>query len=289
MVQKGICGINHKMISIVIPTYNNLDYLKLCLKSLKKNSSFNHEIIIHINEGSDGTLDYIKNNNYKHTSSDNNIGLCSSINKAAKLVSNQYILYSHDDMYFCPNWDKVLLDEVKSLNHDDFYLSGTMIEPNSGHIVCDFGIDLDTFKEDELLSKYKNINFYDHQGTHFAPHLVSKKMWDKVGGFSEEFNPGIGSDPDFNMKLWREGVRIFKGLNDFKVYHFGSLTTRKKKNFIQNRGDKTFLKKWGFSTKFFKKYYLKSKTKYQGPLNEPKKTFNYFLDLLICKIRLFLT
>ena len=190
-------------------------------------------------------------------------------------------------MYFCPNWDKVLLDEVKNLNHDNFYLSGTMIEHNSGHIVCDFGIDLATFKEDELLSKYKNINFYDHQGTHFAPHLVSKKMWDKVGGFSEEFNPGIGSDPDFNMKLWKEGVRIFKGLNDFKVYHFGSLTTRKKKNFIQNKGDKTFLKKWGFSTKFFKKHYLKSKSKYEGPLNEPKKTFNYFFDLLICKIRLF--
>ena len=289
MPQKNIYGINHKMISIVIPTFNNLNYLKLCLKSLKKNSSFNHEIIIHVNDGSDGTLDFVKTNNYKHTISDDNIGLCSSINKAAKLVSNQFILYSHDDMYFCPDWDRVLLDEVKSLNHDDFYLSGTMIEPNSGHIVSDFGTDLDTFKEDELLFKYKSINFYDHQGTHFAPHLVSKKMWDKIGGFSEEFNPGIGSDPDFNMKLWKEGVRIFKGLNDFKVYHFGSLTTRKKKNFIQNRGDKTFLKKWGFSTKFFKKYYLKSKTKYEGPLNEPKKTFNYFLDLLICKIRLFLT
>ena len=277
------------MISIVIPTYNNLDYLKLCLKSLKRNSSYKHEIIIHVNDGSDGTLNFVKTNNYKYTISDVNIGLCSSINKAAKLVSTQYILYSHDDMYFCPNWDKVLLDEIKNLNHDNFYLSGTMIEPKSGHIVYDFGIDLDTFKEDELLSNYKDINFYDHQGTHFAPHLVSKKMWDKVGGFSEEFNPGIGSDPDFNMKLWKEGVRIFKGLNDFKVYHFGSLTTRKKKNFIQNKGDKTFLKKWGFSTKFFKKYYLKSKTKYEGPLNEPKKTFNYFLDLLICKIRLFLT
>ena len=285
MAQKSICGINHKMISIIIPTYNNLDYLKLCLKSLKKNSSFNHEIIIHINDGSDGTLDFIKTNNYKYTNSDDNIGLCSSINKAAKLVSNQYILYSHDDMYFCPNWDKVLLDEVKSLNHDNFYLSGTMIEPDSGHIVCDFGIDLDTFKEDELLSKYKNINFYDHQGTHFAPHLVSKKMWDKVGGFSEEFNPGIGSDPDFNMKLWKEGVRIFKGLNDFKVYHFGSLTTRKKKNLIQNRGDKTFLKKWGITTKFFKKHYLKSKTKYDGPLKEPNITLGYIFGFLSCKIQ----
>ena len=286
---KNTYGTNHKMISIVIPTYNNLDYLKLCLKSLIKNSSFNHEIIIHINDGSDGTTDFIKANNYKHTSSDDNIGLCTSINKATKLVSKQYILYSHDDMYFCPNWDKVLLDEVKSLNHDDFYLSGTMIEPNSGHIACDFGVDLDTFKEEELLSKYKNINFYDHQGTHFAPHLVSKKMWDKVGGFSEEFNPGIGSDPDFNMKLWKEGVRIYKGLNDFKVYHFGSLTTRKKKNLIQNRGDKTFLMKWGISTKFFKKYYLKSKTKYNGPLKEPNITIGYILGLLSCKIQSFFT
>ena len=277
------------MISIIIPTYNNIDYLKLCLKSLKKNSLYTHEIIIHINDGSDGTLDFVKTNNLKHTISEKNIGLCSSINKAAKLVSRQYILYSHDDMYFCPDWDKILLNEVKSLDHDNFYLSGTMIEANSGHIVYNFGTDINSFKEEELLSKYKHINYYDHQGTHFAPHLVSKKMWNKVGGFSEEFNPGIASDPDFNMKLWKEGVRIFKGLNDFKVYHFGSLTSRKKKNLIQNRGDKTFLKKWGFSTKFFKKYYLKSKTKYEGPLSEPKKTFNYFLDLLICKIRLFLT
>ncbi len=273
------------MFSIIIPTFNNIDYLKLCIKSLNNNSSFNHEIIVHVNDGSDGTLEYVKKNNIKYTYSVNNVGLCTAINSAAKLSTLKYILYAHDDMYFCPNWDKVLLDEVKSLNHDEFYLSGTMIEPNSGHIVCDFGTDLDTFKEDELLSKYKSINFYDHQGTHFAPHLVSKKMWDKVGGFSEEFNPGIGSDPDFNMKLWREGVRIFKGLNDFKVYHFGSLTTRKKKNFIQNRGDKTFLKKWGISTKFFKKYYLKSKTKYNGPLNEPNVTIGYILGFLSCKIQ----
>ena len=273
------------MISIVIPTYNNLDYLKLCLKSLKQNSIYDHEIILHINDGSDGTLNFIKNQSYVFTKSDKNIGLCSAINKAAKLVSNKYILYSHDDMYFCPNWDKVLIDEVKSLEDDNFYLSGTMIEPYSGHIIYNFGIDITNFKEEELLKKYKDINYYDHQGTHYAPHLVSKRMWDKVGGFSEEFNPGIASDPDFNMKLWKEGVRIFKGLNDFKVYHFGSLTTRKKKFFHQNRGDKTFLKKWGITTKFFKKYYLKSKTKYDGPLSNPKVTISYVLGLIKCKIK----
>mgnify|MGYP001472717663 FL=1 len=277
------------MISIIIPTYNNFDYLKLCIKSLNNNSKHRHELIFHINDGSDGTIEFIKNNGYKYTYSETNIGLCSSINKAAQLASFDYILYSHDDMYFCPDWDDVLINEIKSINHEKFYLSGTMIEANSGHIVCNFGDTINNFKEKELLSKYNDINFYDHQGTHFAPHLVSKKMWDKVGGFSEEFNPGIGSDPDFNMKLWKEGVRIFKGLNDFKVYHFGSLTTRKKKNLIQNRGDKTFLKKWGITTKFFKKHYLKSKTKYNGPLNEPNVTIGYILGLLSCKIQSFFT
>ncbi len=273
------------MFSIGIPTYNNLDYLKLCISSLKKNSSFNHEILIHVNDGVDGTLDFVKKNNFKFTYSKKNIGLCSSINKIFKLATKKYLLYSHDDMYFLPAWDHFLKNELDTMSNNKFYLSGTMIEPNSGHITLNCGEDINNFDETKLLTNYKSHNFYDHQGSHFAPHLIEKAMWEKIGGMSEEFNPGIASDPDFNMKLWKEGVRIFKGLNNFKVYHFGSLTTRKKNNFIQNRGDKTFLKKWGISTKFFKKYYLKSKTKYNGPLNEPNVTIGYILGLLSCKIQ----
>ena len=52
------------MFSIIIPTFNNLKYLKLCIKSIKKNSQFNHEIIIHINEGIDGTLEYLKDKEF---------------------------------------------------------------------------------------------------------------------------------------------------------------------------------------------------------------------------------
>ena len=38
------------MFSIIIPTFNNLDYLKQCIKSIKKNSAYNHEIIPHVND-----------------------------------------------------------------------------------------------------------------------------------------------------------------------------------------------------------------------------------------------
>tara|TARA_Y100000741_G_scaffold168811_1_gene127847 strand:- start:58 stop:894 length:837 start_codon:yes stop_codon:yes gene_type:complete len=273
------------MFSIIIPTFNNLNYLKICIDSINKNSKFNHEIILHINDGSDGSLKYVRQSNLKHTHSTKNIGLCTAVNNAAKLSSTQYILYAHDDMYFCPEWDEHLINEVNMIGHNNFYLSGTMIEPNSGHIIFNCGENIETFNEKKLLSNYKNLSYYNHQGTHFAPHLVSKIIWNKVGGFSEEFNPGIASDPDFNMKLWIKGVRIFKGLSNFKVYHFGSVTTRKKDGFKQNRGDRTFLKKWGITTKFFKKYYLQSKTKYMGPLNEPKITFIYLFELFLCKIR----
>ena len=50
---------------------------------------------------------------------------------------------------------------------------------------------------------------------------------------------------------------------------------------------KFFLLKWGFSIKFFKKYYLESNTIFIGKLNGPKKNLFYFFDLLICKIMYF--
>ena len=64
------------MISIIIPTFNNLDYLKLAIESIKKNSKLPNEIILHINEGTDGTLDFVKKNNYKFSYSEVNDGIC---------------------------------------------------------------------------------------------------------------------------------------------------------------------------------------------------------------------
>ena len=280
------------MITIVIPTFNNLDYLKLCLNSLKKNSKYNHDIKLHINDGSDGTLDFAIKNKINFTHTKENVGLCSALNQVCSTINNNYILYAHDDMYFCPNWDVDLMKEIKTIKHDNFFLSGTLIEAYTGHIKFNCGSKLNDFDEKKLLSNFETKNFYDYQGSHYAPHLISKKIWDKVGGFSEEFNPGVASDPDFNMKLWCEGIRIFKGLNNFKVYHFASIVINKinvpgkNKINMKSRASKIFLLKWGISIKFFKKFYLQTNTKYTGPLSEPKKNFNFYINLFICKVNL---
>ena len=70
-------------------------------------------------------------------------------------------------------------------------------------------------------------------------------------------------------------MRLFKGLGSCRVYHFSSLSLRKK---AWNNGSKTFLLKWGISIKFFKKYYLRSDSHFNGLLAEPNKDFFYYLD-----------
>ena len=273
------------MFSIIIPSYNNINYLKLCLSSINKHSKYQHEIIIHINEGSDGTLDFIKEKNYKFSYSKNNEGVCVAFNKAVKLAKSNYIVLAHDDMYFCPNWDIVFYNQlIKIKNNDDFFLSGTMIQPFESYINLDCGKTIESFDEKKLLSEQSKIRFNDFQGTHWQPSLIPIKTWKKVGGFSEEFSPGLGSDPDFNMKLWNLGVRLFKGLSDCRVYHFSSISLRKK---AWNNGAKTFLLKWGISIKFFKKHYLRSDQEFNGLLLEPEKNFTYFYDLIKSKISFF--
>ena len=145
----------------------------------------------------------------------------------------------------------------------------------------------------------KNIETFDFQGTTKCPGLVHKEIWNKVGGWSEEFSPTGGDDTDFAMKLWKNDVRIFKGLGKSLAYHFGSITTRKKDKslftYLGSRGNKIFLKKWGLTINFFEKFYLKSGldnnkklifNKFERPLKNPHKNLNFYTELIKAKIML---
>ena len=274
--------------SILIPTFNNIDYLKLAINSIKKNSKYEHEIILHINDGSDGTLEYAQKEGLIYTYTGINVGLCSSINKAATKISTKYVLYVHDDMYLCTNWDEILEKEITNLDHDLFYLSGTNYELRDIDNQYKPGNSPEQFNPDLFHKFCMTKKDKDLQGSHWAPHIISKRLWDIVGGFSEEFDPGDGSDPDFCMKLWINNVRIFKSIDKFKVFHFGSKTTRNKK-IVKNNGTKKFLLKYGFNPKFFRKYYLKggAYSFFDGPLTDPKISIIQSLELFINKVKYF--
>ncbi len=253
--------------SIMIPSWNNLAFLQLCINSIRKNSVLKHELIVHLNEGSDGSLEWIQQQpDISYSYSKENIGVCYALNSCRTLATTNYLLYINDDMYVCPNWDQPLWEEIQRIGHPYFFLSATAIETkaqSSCSIEKAYGAFPDTFQEQALLSEYKQLPFQDWTGATWPPNVVHKDIWDLAGGYSIEFSPGMYSDPDFSMKLWSLGVRIFKGISNSRVYHFGSVSVKRVK---KNKGYYTFIAKWGMTSSTFSRYFLKRGTPYTGSL-----------------------
>jgi GT2 family glycosyltransferase len=275
------------MFSILIPTWNNLDLLKLCVRSIRENSAFTHQIIVHVNDGSDGSLEWVQSQHLDYTHSPQNIGICLAVNEAAIHATQDYILYLNDDMYCCPGWDAALVAKLKELDTDLFILSGTMIEPvgtgNPCVIVHDYGRDAADFAEARLLQELPNFCLPDWYGSTWPPTLVSKRWWFKVGGYSSEFSPGMSSDNDFSMKLWHAGCRIFLGVGNSLVYHFQCKSTGKVK---KNDGSKQFLHKWGIRQSVFDRYYLRRGKPAQSlHLREPEDTRDFRWQLMRSRIK----
>jgi glycosyltransferase involved in cell wall biosynthesis len=259
--------------SIVIPSWNNLELLKLSVGSIQKNSTFNHQLIIHVNEGTDGTLQWVQQQPVSYTHSVENAGVCFALNAAASLATTDYIVYMNDDMYACPGWDSALWNEIQDVGHEYFFFSGTMIEPAGNNFASitphSYGMSAASFNEEALLREFNTYTKNDWSGAGWPPNVVHKKLWNLVGGYSIEFSPGFYSDPDFCMKLWQCGVRIFKGISQSRVYHFQSKSTARVKG---NNGRQMFAAKWGFPSSYLYKEILKMGQPYSGPLPEIKVT-----------------
>ncbi|MBO4801466.1 MAG: glycosyltransferase [Bacteroidaceae bacterium] len=239
--------------SILIPTWNNLAFLKLCVESIRKNSACEHEILIHVNDGSDGTLAWVQQQGLKYRHSPENIGVCYALNGLRPLMTTDYVLFMNDDMYVLPGWDAALMDEIQSLPDNRFFLSATLIQPRpffcrSVIAPADYGQSVETFDEERLLREFASLPHSDWQGATWPPNVVHRDIWDLVGGYSVEYSPGMYSDPDFSAKLYHAGIRYFKGINRSRVYHFEARSTHR---IVKNDGSTQFLRKWGITSASF--------------------------------------
>ncbi len=258
------------------------------MASLRRHTTLPFEVVLHVNDGSDGTLAWVRSEGILHTHSVENIGICLAMNQAAALSTQPYLVYLNDDMVCCPGWDTALMARIRSFNTDAFMVSGTMIEPReSGNpcvVVRDYGSSPDNFQEAALLNDLPGLHKEDWYGATWPPSVVHRDWWAKVGGYSPEFSPGISSDNDFSMKMWNAGCRIFLGVGASRVYHFMSRSTGK---VVRNDGRKQFLRKWGMTQSTFDRHFLRRGQRAGSyKLPEPDKTIRYYWDLLRGKIKL---
>ena len=237
---------------IIIPTWNNLQYLKNAIQSIKTNSRYNHDIYVHVNDGSDGTIRYLVDNGIIHSRFRENRGVCEGTNLAADIGSNDHICYFNDDMFAMPSWDHHIAQYIKRLNKDKYMICATPIEPagtNPNCVIADYGRDIDNFMMDSLVcDQHKLRALAKDRVSTWSPFVVPRKLWEEVGGYSVEYEPGMGSDPDLAKKLYDAGCRDFVGVGSSMVYHFMCKTTGRVK---KNNGRAIFRAKYGMSMDYF--------------------------------------
>lgn len=246
---------------IVIPTWNNLKYLKLAVESIQKYSSYNHTIYVHVNEGTDGTIEWLKEKNIEFTYFNINKGVCEGTNMAAKLGTNDYVVYFNDDMVALPRWDEELKIFKDTLSTNRYMLSCTPIEPTGNNVNCiinDYGLNIENYNGKQLLFDLKRLRtLKPNLVSTWSPLLIPRNLWDKVGGYSIEYEPGFGSDPDLCKKLYDIGCRNFIGVGKSLIYHFQTKTTGR---IHHNNSREIFLRKHGMGQDYFINQVLKRGT-----------------------------
>lgn len=245
------------MFSILIPTWNNLPFLQLCIQSIRQHSSTDHEILVHVNEGADGTAEWLRAQGIRYSHSAGNIGICMAVNHLAGMASNDWLLYLNDDMVCCPGWDSALMERIRAAPDDRLFLSSMLIEPtttgNDRVIVQDFGRTPENFDAAGLLRHYRDIARDDMRGRASQPTVVARRWWHMVGGYSLEFSPGMSSDDDLLIKLWIVGFRQFEIVADSRLYHFACRSTGRIR---KNRGSREFALKWGITQGEFMRNFM---------------------------------
>lgn len=246
------------MISLIIPTYKNPDYLDICLKSAIENQVNKNEIIVAVDgfiEESQHILDKYKNN-IEILDLGENQGMQTALNLAVMNATNECLVVINDDNVLCKDWDVA----IKNQFQDRFVFTINQIEPTGPSLfkfhVKDLGKNPKEFKYEEFLEYEQTVrdsNLTLNGGV--FPFVISKKDYMVVGGFDTMYQSPFVCDWDFFLKLDLNGIQFYR-MNNIHFYHFGSAATKNGKE-----GDKfkqtedpaaeIFMYKWGISPQIY--------------------------------------
>ncbi len=254
---------------IIICTWNNFNYLKLLIRSIEQNSDLPHNIVVHVNESTNEIIDWLKNKNITHTHSLENIGLCKGTNLAVTKTSKDWLCFFDDDMYALPGWDSGLINYFKNNNLDErVWLGSFMVEPGgtslNSVISKNYGKSIREFKESSLLNDYKSFsqNLQDISCNSTCPLLLNRELFLSLGGYDEDFDPGIGAELGLVKRYWDNGVRKYVAVKDSLVYHFGSRSTSRVRDGQEGiKRDRLFKHKYGITREDFINKELKKGSK----------------------------
>ena len=208
------------VLSITICTYNRIEYLKKCLKSILDQTQGSEIIEINIidNNSTDTTKDYVTELQKQFTEVNYFVekrqGISYARNLSFEVCKGMFLAFVDDDAVINKNWLEALLNELKNQNENIIY--GGPIYPNFESIPEDW-IDKDYF-----IRKFKDTDGFlgtikSKEGFSGGNMCIAKNLFLKSEKFNTEIgmtggNLGLGEEPDFFYKL------IMKN-KDVKLYN----------------------------------------------------------------------
>ena len=267
-------------ITFVLPSRNNLEFLQLAYKSIRKLgleyhdgvaiTQQPHDILILDDASADGTQEWIKSLNDPnlityHNPGPNRIGIVGMFDKGIEMARTEIIFAFHADMVAGSGLDENILKHLKP----GTVVSATRIEPplhphGPEKIIEDFGIEADQFKEKEFIDYCKKLSTLNKdkftEGI-FAPWCMYKSDYLAIGGHDELFAPQSKEDSDLFNRFVLNGYKVIQSW-DALVYHFTSRGSRFNKHaggaagknsdewlYTTNKNARNFIRKWGHFVK----------------------------------------
>lgn len=215
--------------SLVILTFNQLDYTKKAVESIGRHTPEPHEIIFVDNGSSDGTLDWLqaltdRDPRYRLIANGLNLGFAKGCNQGIEAARGEFILLLNNDVIVTPGWLSGLLapfsssEEIGIVGPVTNNISGLQRVPEASYQSVS---ELDRFAlaHQERLS---GCRVAARRIVGFCM-LFRRALVEAIGVLDEEFGSGNFEDDDFCLRAALAGFRNLIAADVF-IHHFGSAT-----------------------------------------------------------------
>ena len=260
-------------ITTTISTNNNLEYLKLAVKSVRQNCYYKDmPVIVHAENCDDGTDEWLNDNTDKYSIEyyiDHNNhpkGIGGGMNFCVDKVKTEFVNIIHSDMWCAPNQDSELLklydDTDKRLiasafriqprifPNDPDYRPGTVFHPIDEFGAFCYDFDSDYFdKWATEFSKENDVTVRKAGGAGFFCRVEDYK-W--IGGNDPLFAPASWEDKDLFVRMQIEGFEFVMTTKSI-LWHFSARGSHfrdeakddlTKKSMRQQKSERDNIQKW---------------------------------------------
>jgi O-antigen biosynthesis protein len=216
------------IVSIIVPVFNQSHYTFNCLNSLNSIQSIEYEVIVVDDASTDDTQKVLSDiSGIRIITNDSNAGFIRSCNRGAAEAQGEFICFLNNDTKVFPNWLESLLElinndlTVGAVGSKLIYPDGRLQE--AGGIIwkdasgCNFGR-----LEDPTDPAYNYVREVDYCSG--ASLLVRRDLFNRIGGFSEEFLPAYYEDTDLCFTIRSLGYKVMYQPRS-QVIHFEGISS----------------------------------------------------------------